>query len=221
MTLDRLLELAENRGEIDTEELSEELEILTGQFPHFGLLIHFVNDLEKRLEDTYLLTGSELDELVCNYRLEWKDTQDRASEELIKAVEFNGKNILLHSNSSALQNLFGKLKKEVRKPVIWQTYSSPAGEGRVQADLLSEMGFEVNLFHEDAFGRFAGEIDFAVFGADIVVEDRFMNKTGTFPLALMCRHFNKEVYLLAERRKVFKTTALKVNALNEDLKPEK
>ena len=96
---------------------------------------------------------------------------------------------------------------------VVQTYSSPSGEGADQAEKLSALGFNVTLMHEDAISRWIDTTDFAIFGSDLILEDKFLNKTGTFPLIMMLSHFQKPVYVLAENRKVFQERSLSSETL--------
>ena len=111
-----------------------------------------------------------------------------------------------------------KLSEQNAKPVLWQTLSSPANEGKIQAEKISASGFDVHLFHEDLLSKFIQQIDLAVFGADFVSDTFFINKAGTFSLSLMMQHFHKPVYVLAETRKFFPEKEV-INILNEAHKP--
>jgi len=119
----------------------------------------------------------------------------------LTALSFEEKNILLHSNSSALQSLFAELAKRKNFPTLWQTVSAPVNEGLLQAKVLKRLGFDVHLFHEVAISKFSKNIDFVIFGADVVTDQFFINKVGTYPLALMMKQVNKPVFVLSEIRK--------------------
>ena len=93
-------------------------------------------------------------------------------------------------------------------PTIWQTVSSPANEGFIQAGFLKNLGFDVHVFHEDAVSKFITKLDLAIFGADLLWKDSFLNKVGTFPISLIFRHFRKPVYVLAESRKKIDTAKI-------------
>ncbi len=181
--------------------MRDQLDLLEAKFPHFALLFHFVSFLRDVLSDSKRVSGEELGRRVTEYLQRWDYVQQRASENFLKNVSPAGKQILLHSNSSAIHNLFALLSSEKIFPEVWQSVSSPAGEGVKQAQALLRMGFRVHLFHEDAVSKFMDRVDMAVFGADLLWNDGFLNKIGTYLLALMCRRFGKPVYVLAESRK--------------------
>jgi len=181
--------------------LTSSLNKLLEQFPQFGLLLHFTNSLFQHFQNLNVITGDELARFVRQYIEKWKDSQDIASHNMISDIDFSGKSVLVHSNSSAIHNLFGHLLEMEVFPVVWQTWSSPAGEGKLQAKRISKMGFETHLVHEDALGNFIGNLDLAILGADLVLDDRFLNKAGSFSISLLFNYFQKPVYVLGERRK--------------------
>ena len=203
----RLIEFGENKSDISIYLLHGEVQSLLNQFSQFGLLIHFLGAF-KRFLVKEKIAGNQLSSFINTYQEKWRNVQNQASLKMISEIDFIEKQVLVHSNSSAIHNLFYQLKSLQPKPVVWQTYSSPAGEGRLQAEIISDLGCQVNLIHEDAISKFINQIDFAIFGADIILEDQFLNKTGTFPISLMFNHFNKPVYVLAETRKVFESSEL-------------
>lgn len=219
----QLLYLGETSGEISKGWLFSSLQVLQEHFPQFGLLLHFNTAINKHFRQSEVISGEQLSRYVRSYNEIWKNSQDNSSKQLIETVSMEGKNILLHSNSSALLNLFQHLAKAGIRPVVWQTWSSPVGEGTIQAEMLSNSGFKVNLIHEDSIGRFMKNLDMAILGADMILDDLFLNKTGSLPAILIFRHFNKPAYLLAEKRKVFHSEHIQEtvlnNILNEKPKP--
>ncbi len=212
---------------IRTEENPEPtalLKKLEQRFPHFALLFHFLNELKAFFVKNPSAKGRQLEEFIIQYRNRWGNTQQKASENLLRNLSLSGKNILLHSNSSAIHNLFRVMADRKIFTTVWQTVSSPANEGLKQAEFLKSLEFDVHVFHEDAVSKFMTNIDFAIFGADLLWDDSFLNKVGTLPLALIFRHFQKPVYVLAESRKKIDTSAISEKRLRQFLdeqpKPE-
>lgn len=200
-TQEVLLVMGQSEEEIDTSELLKDLSHLKRQFPLFAVLHHFINEMEFFIHQMREIDGDELIQRIENYREQWHDAQRKASEKMLTGLSFERKNILLHSNSSALQSLFAELAKRKIFPTIWQTVSAPVNEGLLQAKVLKRLGFKVNLFHEVAISKFVRKLDFALFGADVVTDDFFMNKVGTYPLSLMMKQENKPVFVLSEIKK--------------------
>ena len=210
---------------IIVSSLLSRLSVLENRFPHFALLFHFLEDLRHFLKDKESLTGNKLADFVWQYQKNWENTQQKAAENLLGKLSLSGKTVLLHSNSSSLQVLFRELKKRAVFPAVWQTVSSPAGEGLKQAEALQKLAFPVSVFHEDAVAKFIDRIDMLLLGADLIWEEAFLNKTGSLPLALVFQHFGKPVYVLAEKRKQISRKRVKAERFNrflhENPKPEK
>ena len=204
-------------GDPEKDALLLQLEKLENQFSHFALLFHFLQEVRLFIERNPVLDGNRLTTFVRLYQQQWTDAQQKASENLLKNISLSGKNVLLHSNSSALHNLFETMAARNIFPVVWQTVSSPVNEGVKQAEFLKSMGFEVHVFHEDAISKFITKIDLAVFGTDLLWDNSFLNKVGTFPLALLLRYFHKPVYVLAESRKKIHTSEISGERLRDFL----
>ncbi|NOX84994.1 MAG: hypothetical protein GXO86_03360 [Chlorobi bacterium] len=204
----KLIELGNREREITKDHLLGSLRELQEQFPQFGLLLHFTTALSGYFQKNNSIDGKQLAEFVNAYITTWKDSRDKASLNMINRIDLSGKNVLLHSNSSAIHNLFKHLSEKKILPVVWQTYSSPAGEGLAQARVISGMGFETHLIHEDALSNFMKELDIAILGTDLVLEDRFLNKAGSYSIALLFKDFRKPLYLLSEKRKKISATGL-------------
>ena len=204
----KLTGLGDRNEKIAKTHLLNALFEIQEQFPQFGLLIHFINDLSGHFRDDELINGKQLAGYVNGYINTWKDSRDKASLKLTGHIDLSEKNILVHSNSSAIHNLFSHLAEKEIFPVVWQTFSSPAGEGLAQAKTIKGMGFETHLIHEDALSNFIHQTDMAILGADLILEDRFLNKAGSYPIALLFNDFKKPLFVLAEKRKIISETSL-------------
>ncbi|RLI79991.1 hypothetical protein DRP05_02095 [Archaeoglobales archaeon] len=80
--------------------------------------------------------------------------------------------------------------------------SLPEKEGIEMARWLKGRDKEVEIFH-DAFVSYAVKnCDLVVVGADTILKNGFINKTGTLPLALVAKHFNKEFYVASPSYKL-------------------
>jgi len=193
--------LGTKKNIVACDELLHAVQELREHFPQFGLLWHFTDELTGRLHPGQTISGAELKKIVNEYSDKWKNSQEKACLHMIGDIDFSGKKILVHSNSTAIHRLFRLLSERNIFPEVWQTYSSPAGEGIIQVEIINGWGFETHFLHEDALSNFIEQMDMVVFGADLLLEDRFVNKAGTFPISLLFNYFNKPVYVLAEQRK--------------------
>jgi translation initiation factor eIF-2B subunit delta len=112
---------------------------------------------------------------------------------------------MLFSNSSSLHGLCEVLAQRKIKLSFIQCLSFPTGEGKNQARKLIELGFEVTFIADAAIPLFMVQTDIAVMGADLIYSDTFLNKTGSFSIALAASYFNKPLYVLSDSRKVEET----------------
>ena len=212
-TIDALLELFNRKPEPDIKETVSLLNKLLRIHSNFIVLSHFINtfftEIEKKPESQNLYS------FISDYKTKWENAGEEASKKFIEEINLKGNTILLHSNSSAIHTLFTKLAAGHVFPTIYQTSSGPVNEGKIQAEYLSKLGFKVKFIHESAVAKFIEKIDFVVFGADLITEDKFLNKTGTFLISLLFNHYNKPVYVISDSRKI-----INIQKLSEEIKSE-
>ena len=198
-TIDSVRGFISQNQRFDNHFIIDKLNYLYDHHSGFTVLFHFINSLFLQIEKE---GANSLTNFIDKYKTKWEHAIHSACNLFIDDIDFNGKSILIHSNSSALHNLFSNLAERNIKPLVYQTFSSPAGEGKVQAEYMNNLGFGVRFIHEDAVSKVIDDIDMAVFGADIITGSSFLNKTGTFPLSLLLNYFGKPVYVIADSRKV-------------------
>lgn len=183
--------------------LEDQMAFMSVVFDRFAVLRHFLKTFIHMLHKDKDHTG--LLHFVQNYSQQWDKAPHQAAEHLLKDVSFEGKKIMLFSNSSSLHGLCEVLAERKIKPSFIQCHSFPAGEGKNQARKLIELGFEVIFIADAAIPLFMAQTDLAVMGADLIYSDTFLNKTGSFSIALAARYFNKPLYVLSDSRKVEET----------------
>jgi len=180
------------------DKLQQDLTEAAHQLKDFAIIIHFiyyfVNELGKNKEKNQLL------EFIQQYNDQW--AINRAIKQFNEEISLKNKTVLLHSNSSTIQEILLKYQGTIEGLHLIQTYSSPAGEGLIQAQALSQKGFNMTLIHENNTWNHASKIDFCLFGADRLEAEKFMNKAGTAQLCLIAGHFNQSAYLVADPRKI-------------------
>jgi len=103
-----LLAFGQSKKKINTEELFRQLDILENHFPHFALLFHFLHVLRQFLGKEGLTNAVRFTGFIRQYQTLYENVQQKAAENLLRHVPLSGKNILLHSNSSAIQQLLKK-----------------------------------------------------------------------------------------------------------------
>ncbi len=215
-----------NGHEIDAAYLRASLNMVTARFPDLGVLNHFLQQFYDLLDQSERESWAEektihkISQFISVYVREWEENIGLAAEKMVRLVPFQGKKVLLHSNSYSIHALFAHLADHKIFPAIYQTMAGPVFEGKIQARILSNLGCKVHFINEAAIGRFIHEIDFAVMGADNVFTDGFTNKVGTYPLALVCREAGKPFYVMTDSRKRAPVSfESHIKALPEPMKP--
>ncbi len=193
----------EDDFEISVKTIKERLPTIRKYLGHFMVVCHFINYLDEKIKsiDKTIFSQDDLFDCVKKYNIRWKNVNKKIAENAVKLLDTNGKTILLHSNSSAITMFFKEIKNKKEDVKIIQTEARPEFEGRYQASSLADLGFQVDFIVDSAIGLFIPAIDFVIVGADKILKDVFINKIGTYPLALLCREFNKPLYVFADSRK--------------------
>lgn len=80
---------------------------------------------------------------------------------------------------------------------VYVMESRPLMEGAKVAGRLKEAGVRVKLVVDSAAGELIreGVIEGALVGGDALFEDYLVNKVGTLPLAVLCRHFDRPFFV--------------------------
>ncbi len=142
-----------------------------------------------------ILKADSLDELK-GLKAEFSKAESGCVERAAKRLErFNS--IATISYSKTVLSTLEKVKPDK----VFVSVSHPAREGEVLAERLMEVGIEPVLFEDAAYSLVMDKVDVVIMGADAVFEGFFVNKIGSFSLALLSRHFKKGVYVLANRFK--------------------
>lgn len=192
---------------IHTDELNSVFEQILETFPHLAVLEHLTGAIKEVLPAIEKIEKTKerqkfFEIFIKDYQKTWSDKILEAASVMVKTLDFNNKQIFLHSRSGSIFSLFNKLKEEKINISVIQTVSEPVGEGILQAKYIAQLGFQVTLINEAASGRWMNKADMMITGADAVYPDHLVNKTGTLPLALLCQHFQKPYYVLTDSRKI-------------------
>jgi len=205
-TIDALLYLLKHKPKIEATEIVQLLNEIYRHHSNFVVLFHFMNALFLEIEKNP--ESQNLYSFILDYKTKWENAGEEAGKKFIEEINLKGKTVLLHSNSSSIHSLFSELAASHIFPTIFQTSSGPVNEGKIQVEYLSKLGFNIKFIHESAAGKFIDKIDVVVFGADLITEDKFLNKTGTFLISLLFKHYNKPVYVISDSRKILNTQKL-------------
>jgi len=190
-------------------------------FPHFKVTDHYITHLTAMLNsgEGEVDLSESIKDFNHGYLLEWKHCNERIAVNFTSSIDLGGSTVLVHSNSSVVVAVFEKYAKDGLNVSVLQTEARPAFEGRIQADRISKLGFEVSIIADAALARVIDTVDFVFFGSDGVFSDAFVNKIGTHMICVMADLNNKPVYLLADSRKIVNDPAPK-NFFEEPKPPE-
>ncbi len=113
----------------------------------------------------------------------------------------NKKSILTISNSRTVFETIKKLAT-VNSTKLTICESRPRFEGRILAKELARSKIKIDLITEAMASDYVRKCDCTLIGADIILKDgSVVNKVGSLQLALLCRHFKKPFYVVAEKSK--------------------
>ncbi|GGE64051.1 translation initiation factor IF-2 [Streptosporangium jomthongense] len=107
--------------------------------------------------------------------------------------------LMTHSNSSQVFSLFRRLSEQRQSFSVICTQSSPGNEGFALARQLDDLGIGVTLITDAQLGLFMAQADMVVCGCDTWLSDgAFVNKSGTYLMALAARAQAKPCWVLAD-----------------------
>lgn len=194
-------------------EIQDRMPTMTGSLAHFAVVNHFLSELKYAITQykNDPIETNKLIDFVITYDETWKNANTSVAEMAFRNIDCQGKTILLHSNSSTIVSFFQKLKNEGIEVFAVQTESRPENEGRQQAEEIAGLGYEVTFVVDAAAPCMLNQVDLMIVGADQIHPNYFVNKIGTYPLALACKERKIPVYVLADSRKI--------SGLNADPEP--
>lgn len=108
-----------------------------------------------------------------------------------------GSTVATLSASESVRAILSSAAAEGRQLDVLVSESRPHLEGGAFAGALRELGIRSTLVVDAALPRLVRSADLALVGADSVSEDEFVNKVGTFPLALAAREAGIPLYVAA------------------------
>lgn len=107
--------------------------------------------------------------------------------------------IFTHSRSSQVLAVFRLLVQQGRNFSVICTQGSPGNEGFTLARELDELGVPVTVITDAQMGLFVPKSDLVLCGCDTWLADGyFLNKAGSYPLALLARAEAKPLWVLAD-----------------------
>jgi len=169
--------------------------------PIFNLCNLILCSLERKKSD---LTVASLRKLTENLAKDFYKNSFCAEEKIgeigLTLIKKDSK-VITNSFSSSVFSILKRGKEKKRKNKVIVLESRPLCEGRNLAEKLGNLGIDVTLIVDSAMGIFAKDADFVLVGADCVTEKFFVNKTGTYPLALLAKDRKIPLYVASEKSK--------------------
>jgi translation initiation factor eIF-2B subunit delta len=212
----------ENSDNLSPEDIAREIEInISGPVNKHSQLVvlhNFFDELETAVKKYSggAAFREKLKDYLAVYTRKWNKVNDKIAANAMKAIEFRNKTVLLHSNSSTIHKVFEKLAAKNIFVNVIQCESRPVYEGRRQAKKLAALGFPVTLIVDSYVMNCKDKIDFALLGTDGISGNYFLNKIGSYFIALGMKEIKKPLYLLTDTRKITGSGAVKKNSNKSD-----
>lgn len=200
-----LLNLTREHSEGLAHHVNQALTELLEVHGQLMVLRHFAQELSETLDatDEWGLHGLHrlLEMAIEGYQRQWANAENAVAGQFTQMASPHGKTILLHSYSSTICRVFDHLHENGIRAQVLQTESRPKLEGRLQAAYIAELGYPVTVLPDSAVQHALEWAELVLCGADAVLRDRFINKIGTYPIALACAQYNLPLFVVADSRK--------------------
>jgi translation initiation factor 2B subunit (eIF-2B alpha/beta/delta family) len=192
--------------------LKYQLNLLIKTFPDFAVLHHFVAGIKQSGN-----SKRDVSKFISGYKQKWQDVEHDISNQFLSSIAVNGSTILLHSNSRTIHVLFEEIAKRKLLVKVLQMESLPGGEGILQAEYLRKLGFKVLLIKDDNIIGHLNNIDMFLIGADRIESENIINKVKSKAIAKLFIDAGKQVYVLADSRKITKSVSPVLGELFEKI----
>jgi translation initiation factor eIF-2B subunit delta len=185
---------------VTTQQLDQLLEALSQARPSMVPLANAIERCRQALgsgdpeaptpERALAVVDSVLDQLAS--------ANERVTEHAARLVPDQA-TVFTHSRSSQVVALFRLLVQQQRTFSVICTQGSPGNEGFTLARELDELGVPVTVITDAQMGLFVPKADLVVTGCDTWLADgHFLNKSGTYPLALVAKDLGQPFWVLAD-----------------------
>ncbi|XKH02255.1 initiation factor 2B [Marinobacter nauticus] len=187
-------------NEVTGGDLEQLLEELARARPSMVPLANAI-DRCRRAFDAWSPEAQVTDEalpVVESVLAQLKSANQRVAEHAARLVPEQA-TVFTHSRSSQVVALFRLLVQQGRAFSVICTQGSPGNEGFTLARELDEMGVPVTVITDAQMGLFVPKADLVVTGCDSWLADgHFLNKSGSYPLALAAKDLGQPFWVLAD-----------------------
>jgi translation initiation factor 2B subunit (eIF-2B alpha/beta/delta family) len=205
------------------ENISDSIKELVKEQPNMANIrkygFSFSNHFRKLL--TQELSKEEIiDDLAAAIKI----TRDEIDKNILAITQYLSKiitlmpRVMVISNSTLIRKSLDVVLAKEKKIEVTCLKSHPPDEGIVLAEYLEKRGAKVRIAADTQAGLFMEEVNFVLIGADRIIEDEIVNKSGTLSLCLTARHYNIPVYLVVETAKILLEQDRAVKFKNRDTK---
>lgn len=164
----------------------------------FAAVWHLMNEL---MHATEKQPNIQVSEWMDAYQGRWRWAEDRMAAHFVEFCGTVEGPWLTHSHSGNVMRCLTSAAIANRVQGVYQTVSHPMREGITQARLLADEGVPVTVVEEGAISTLPSGIRGVLLGADAVLPNNWINKTGSHLLSLFARDRNIPVVVVADTRK--------------------
>jgi translation initiation factor eIF-2B subunit delta len=186
------------------------------------VLVHFCSQVTRLLNVNREEWKEPLLDFLREYKKVWSNVSERLADQAISIIDMNQRTILIHSQSSAVKEVFHRYCGNRKKVKVIQTEARPVFEGRMQASMIQKLGYDITLVPDVGFARHLDKINMILLGADSIHRDYFVNKAGTYNICLAGKNSGIPIYVIADSRKFWSSLPQERQEMeyNEQQKPQ-
>ena len=186
----------ETKGHPDLSSLTEAATRISDAQPAMSI-VHNVAHLFVRL----VQEGHDPRAVLAEIRTDLDSARERIARTFLKVAPERATIVTLSHSENVLESLrIAHSRDRVDRVVVLE--SRPQLEGRTLAAALADAGIRTTIVPDAAGPSFMAEATYALVGADAVLRDSaFVNKIGTYALALAATHHGKPTYVACESMK--------------------
>jgi translation initiation factor eIF-2B subunit delta len=193
--------------------------------PSMAPMINLVNEIALLLESDEGDLKNDVLEFIDKKERNLKEHREKIKK-VCEPLLHEKLTLMTHSYSSSVYEILKRAKDTGKEIEVYCTQSPPAFEGKMLAYKLMHLGIRVTLIEDHTAPFFAKEVDIILVGADAILKRGFINKTGTFPLALSSEFFEIPFYVVSTTDKFlspllepFLRIKFEIEKVSNDLSP--
>ena len=182
------------------EEFPDLLNSVRRELGHFAAIENFLESLIRHADQKEYGPG-EILHFIGDYRARWKSSSARIAETFLQQFNPAQMTLLTHSHSRTIISLLEQLHKREIPFRVLQTLSVPGEEGREALESMKRLKLEARLIEDTAVRGALPQTGLVLMGCDALLEDEFLNKSGTRDILQAARECHTPCLLILESRK--------------------